>query len=88
MKIIKTAQEVNSFRTQRELANIGCKTCPCCGESMSTWEAIENDLYPHRGISSVAVTRIIKGSWFSMEYKNVDVYSCRRCGAEWESEPY
>ena len=88
MKITKTAQEVNSFRAQRELANIGCKTCPCCGENISTWEAIENNLYPHRGISSIAVTRPVKCSWFSMEYKNVDVYSCGRCGAEWESEPY
>ncbi len=87
MKITKTAQEANIFLARRKLANIGCKTCPCCGESMSLLEAIKNDL-PHRGISSITVSRPVKGSWFSTEYKSVDVYSCRRCGAEWESDPY
>lgn len=88
MKIIKTAQEVNNFRAQRKLANIGCKTCPYCGESMSDWEAIKNHLSPHRGISSMLVRRLVKDSWFSTEYKNVEIYLCNRCGAEWESEPY
>ena len=88
MKITKTAQEADSFQVQRELANIGCKTCPCCGESMSDWEAIKNNLYPHRGVSSILVRRLVKDSWFSTEYKSVEMYSCNRCGAEWESEPY
>ena len=88
MKITKTSQEANSFLAQRELANIGCKTCPCCHESMSLMEAIKNNLYPRRGISSITVSCPVKGSRFSNEYKNVDVYSCERCGAEWESEPY
>lgn len=88
MKITKTSQEVNIFLAQRELANIGCETCPCCGENISTWDAIKNNLYPHRGITSIAVRRPVKGSWFSTEYKTVDVYSCRRCGAEWESDLY
>lgn len=88
MKITKTSQEANSFLAQRELANIGCKTCPCCGENISIWDAIKNNLYPHRGISSITVSRPVKDSWFSMDYENVDVYSCDRCGAEWESEPY
>ena len=83
MKIIKTAQEVNSFRVQRELANIGCKICPCCGESMSFMEAIKNGL-SRRGIYSITLSRPVKLN----EYKNVDVYLCARCGAEWESELY
>lgn len=83
MKITKTAQEADSFRVQRELANIGCKTCPCCGESMSFIEAYKNDL-SRRGIYSITVSRQVK----SNEYKSVDVYLCARCGAEWESEPY
>lgn len=88
MKIIKTAEQVANYNKQKENANRGCNECPCCHEKISLFEAIKDGYGLKRGISSVLASKPIKTGLFSIEYKNVQVYSCQRCGAKWESEPY
>lgn len=88
MKIIKTSAQVSAYNRQKEIANRGCKVCPCCHEKMSFGEAIKNGYGLKRGISSISISRPIKTGLFSSEYKTVNIYACNRCGAEWESEPY
>lgn len=88
MKIIKTAEQVSAYNRQKEIANRGCNVCPCCHEEMSLVEAIQKGYGLKRGISSIFISKPIKIGLFSSEYKTVTIYSCHRCGAEWESEPY
>ena len=88
MKIIRTADQVYSNNKQKEIANRGCNICPCCNEKMSLSEAIKKGKGLNRGISSVVIYRVINTCLFSSKYKKVTVYSCHRCGAEWESDPY
>lgn len=88
MKITKTYEQVSAYRKQKEVANRGCDICPCCHEKMSLKEAIKSEYGLTRGISSISISRPVKTGLFSSEYKTVNIYSCNRCGAEWESEPY
>ena len=88
MRITKTSTQVSASKRRREIANIGCNKCPCCGETMSIAEAIKKGYGLKRGISSISMSRPVSKGLFSNEYKTVDIYSCRKCGAEWESEPY
>lgn len=88
MRITKTSTQVSESKRRRETANLGCNKCPCCGETMRFGEAIKNGYGLKRGISSISMSRPVRTWLFSSEYKTVDIYSCHRCGAEWESEPY
>lgn len=72
MKITKTSSEAFEERKRRENANKGCNKCPCCGE-------------PFVGITYKNLK--VKGV-FSVKMYYTDRYSCSKCGAEWESEPY
>ena len=83
MKITRTASEVLKQNVRREAANVGCDICPCCGESISSLDAIKSGYGLSRGISHIV----------SMEPRcfrcaTTDKYHCNRCGAEWESDPY
>lgn len=88
MKITKTAEEVSAYKLQKKIANRGCNVCPCCHEKMNLGEAIKKGFGLKRGISSFMISKPIKTGLFSSKYKTVTKYSCHRCGAEWESEPY
>ena len=88
MKIIKTAEQVSAYNKQKEIATRGCNVCPCCHETMSFGEAVREGYGFSRGISSIFVQRLVDKGWFSSEYQTVTIYSCKRCGAEWESDPY
>ena len=71
MKIIKSKEEVEIFKLEKDEANKGCDKCPCCGAE--TYTSIE--------------TLQTKGL-FRLTIYTISKYSCRFCGAEWESEPY
>ena len=88
MRITKTADEVNEQKRKREEANRDCHVCPFCKESMSFGEAIQKGYGLNRGISSIVMSRLVKTGLFSSERKTVEKFSCKRCGAEWEGEPY
>lgn len=72
MKITKTNARAAQLRTQKEIATLGCETCPCCGA-------------PHEGI---AVVRSWAKGFFKMKNYEVQCYRCKECGAEWESDKY
>lgn len=88
MKITKTSAQVSAFKKRKEIANLGCNVCPCCHESISLKDAIQKGHGLKRGISSIVMSRLINTGLFSSEYKTVNIYSCNRCGAEWESDLY
>lgn len=88
MKITKTNIQAAERKGEILHANLGCRVCPCCGEDMNLLYAIKNGNFLKRGISSFPIQVLVKTGWFSKEYKTVIKYSCNRCGAEWESEPY
>lgn len=68
---------------------MGCNRCPCCDETiMIVSDAIRLGYGLKRGISSYTIEVPVKESWFRETYKTVTRYSCNRCGAEWESDPY
>ena len=88
MKVTKTAEQAIVLENQRKAANRGCNVCPCCHETMSSSEAILAGHGVSRGISSITSYRKSDRGLFSSEYKSIDLYRCRRCGAEWESDLY
>lgn len=88
MKITRTAGAVIEQRRRREEANLGCHVCPFCKENISIKEAILNGYGLKRGISSIAMSRPVKTGFFSSEYKTVEIFSCNKCGAEWEGNSY
>lgn len=87
MRITRSSKDVNRLTVSREIANMGCDRCPCCGET-KTW-----DEYIGKGIINKGISKgIISKSWvegiFHMRNMKCDCYKCYSCGAEWESEPY
>lgn len=88
MKITKTAGAVIEQRRRREEANRGCYVCPFCKEHISIGDAIRKGYGLKRGVSSIMMSRPVKTGLFSSEYKTVEIFSCNRCGAEWEGNPY
>ena len=73
MKITKTASKAAEYKRNQEIANAGCDVCPCCGETKS--------------VMPTAQISWLKG-FLRMKHMRCDYYICRKCGAEWESEPY
>lgn len=88
MKVIRSAFDVLERKRLRQEANRGCNKCPFCHENISISEAIHKGYGLRRGISSISIARPVKTGVFSSEYKTVEIFSCQRCGAEWEGNPY
>ena len=91
MKIIKKVDYLDERikNENRRIANMGCNRCPCCDEAMIVSDAIRQGYGLKRGISSYTIEVPVNESWFSRKaHKTVTRYSCNRCGAEWESNPY
>jgi len=87
MRITRTAQEVSSAKMNRVIANLGCKACPCCGETKSSTQYLSEGVYD-KGIFGGLICRTWSEGLFRPRYMRVDCYSCETCGAQWESEPY
>ena len=85
MKITKTSSDVDFANWKRDIANIGCNVCPCCGERRTIWDwaKVGGSMY---GISSTQSTSYVGFLFPKVVY--TDCYSCATCGAEWESDPY
>ena len=45
MKITRTSQAALSAQQRSQLANAGCKVCPCCGETKSEMEYFKEGIY-------------------------------------------
>ena len=74
MKITKTSDRASFLKMAKQNAIKGCNKCPCCGEA-------------HNGFTPVKSW--VEGGFFKKEkHLEVKCYTCRSCGAEWESEPY
>ena len=86
MKITKTSEKIAQLNANKMLANIGCKVCPCCGETENALEYISEGIY-NKGIFS-GVTRTFTKGIIKLKVMEVDCYKCETCGAEWESDPY
>lgn len=85
MKITKTSDKALSLKNAREIANIGCNKCPCCGETKSHADYLFEDI--NKGIIRGLQKTWVEGL-FKMKNMKCDFYHCLTCGAEWESEPY
>lgn len=64
----------------RELANVGCSVCPCCGETRKTFDYIREGKL-NKGIIK-SVRREIKG-FFRLREFQIDEYMCETCGTRW-----
>lgn len=87
MRITKSSKDANRFVVAREIANIDCDRCPCCGEAKTV------DRYRQEGIIGKGISNgLIEKTWvrglFHMRNMKCNCYKCYSCGAEWESEPY
>ena len=76
MKIIKTKEQVDTLKLNKEKANEGCDTCPCCG--------IKDGL---NGLI-LSMCKTWYAGFLKTRHYQIDVYTCSSCGAVWESEPY
>lgn len=86
MKITKTSKNETLKNARRIRANMGCYVCPCCGETKSALEYIDEDIYD-KGIFS-GVSKEWSRGIFQLRNMRIDCYSCRTCGAQWESDAY
>lgn len=88
MRILKTSHEYRTEEAIRALANRGCSVCPCCGESRSLVDYIQETGRLNGGVSGGLVSIECAPGFFSTKIVHKDQYRCYTCGAEWESEPY
>lgn len=87
MRITKTATRSAVQQTTKEIANLGCNICPCCGEAKTVMEYF-NEGIRNKGIFGGLVCKTLAKGLFRPKYMQADCYSCYTCGAQWESEPY
>lgn len=87
MKITMTSQTALSQKQRSQLANTGCKVCPCCGETKSTMEYFKEGIY-NKGIFYGLICKQWAEGLFRTRHMRIDCYCCYTCGAEWESEAY
>lgn len=76
MKIIKTKEQVDALRLNKEKANEGCDRCPCCGKK-----------YGLNGLL-LPMSKTWCTGFFKTRHYKIDTYICSSCGAVWESDPY
>lgn len=86
MRITKLVNMSNMCQPSREVANIGCDVCPCCGERKSIFDWMEDGYYD-RGIMG-GIAKEYTAGVFQNKNMRIDAYRCYSCGAEWESDPY
>lgn len=81
MKITRSAKEVSRYDIIEEKANYGCRDkCPCCGKEKTGL-----------GFGGTCKTWAASTGFLGFgktKHMRVDCYSCRDCGAKWESDPY
>lgn len=82
MRITKTSEQASAKINMRKKANKGCDVCPCCGENMPT---TYYGPFEFKGILTGPQKR---GNGFFSSLMVCDLYFCKTCGAEWESDPY
>lgn len=87
MKITRTANNAYYYRQVARLANKGCRKCPCCGEEKNWFDYTKKGVL-NRGISkSLATIDWTEGIFFRRKMRR-NIYECRTCGAQWQSDPY
>ena len=77
MKIIKTKEQADALKLNKEKANEGCDRCPCCGRKCGL-----------NGLRLPMSNKTWYGGFLKTRHYQIDTYICSSCGAEWESEPY
>lgn len=77
MKIIKTKEQADALKLNKEKANEGCDICPCCGRKNSL-----------NGLIVPMWNKTWYAGFLKTRHYQIDVYICSSCGAVWESEPY
>lgn len=87
MKITRTSQAALSAQQRSQLANAGCKVCPCCGETKSEMEYFKEGIY-NKGVLGGLICKQWAEGLFRTRHMRIDCYSCSTCGAQWESEAY
>lgn len=87
MKITKTNKTFAAAEARKTAANMGCHICPCCGETKSTWDYVRKGIY-NKGLSMGGMCKEWCEGIFATRYMRIDCYSCKTCGATWESDPY
>ena len=87
MKITRTSQAALSAQQRSQLANAGCKVCPCCGETKSEMEYFKEGIY-NKGVFGGLICKQWAEGLFRTRHMRIDCYSCSTCGAQWESEAY
>ena len=78
MDITKTSDRASFLKMVKQNANKGCDKCPYCGEPYKMPSLISKEWYESSGLLGLGRSKHMK----------VECYSCRSCGAEWESDPY
>ena len=86
MKITRTNKDDMRSTIRREKANQGCDICPCCGESKTYFDYLEEHV-EGKGIIDDSRKVFTKGL-FKKKIMQIDCYTCHSCGAEWQSDPY
>ena len=87
MRITRTANNAYYYRQVARLANKGCRKCPCCGEEKNWFDYTKKGVL-NRGISkSLATIDWTEGIFFRRKMRR-NIYECRTCGAQWQSDPY
>ena len=71
--ITKTSEEAKRERTMQEMIEKENCTCPLCGYY---------DLFN----GGIVRTQWVKTGLFSGQYKQVELFECRKCGCEWQVE--
>lgn len=87
MRITRTNKEANYYRLAEKSANRGCLKCPCCGEK-KTWFDYAKKGILNRGVSKSLVTIDWTEGIISRRKMRRNIYGCRTCGAQWQSDPY
>lgn len=87
MRITKSSRDAASLAVSSAVANAGCNKCPCCGETKSLSDYMNEGIW-NKGVSGRGIERTWVEGLFRMRNMKCDCYKCYSCGAEWESEPY
>ena len=86
MRITKSSKMASREQSEKEIANAGCRKCPCCGEEKTLIQ------YISEGVSGKGISGGVCKTWaegfIHMKHMKCDCYHCHTCGAEWESDPY